>query len=644
MASDQLILSREAAQVIEVIKSGQNFLLSGGAGSGKTYTLVEIIKAVFEMHPTKRVSCITYTNAAVREIVERVSHPNLNVSTIHEFLWDSIKHFQSELKNTLLELIRDDERPEFTLPEGIAAADDLFASLQLGIQYKEFTRLKDGIISHDELLILSERMFAKYKKLCDLVKDNSPFIFVDEYQDTSTNVVSILLQHMKKSDKKNVVGFFGDAMQSIYDGSVGNLDSFRADGNVFIEVKKEQNRRNPRLVIDLANTLRNDGLKQHPSDDVHAPNMDTNGQVKQGTCLFLHSKSDDLNLAKSYLGWDFNDSLSTKELNLTHNMIAKQAGFEDLMRIYDGDKILEYVRRVRKYIKDSSPALDTAEKTFRAVVEELKIGKPAAELKKIAPTDGMAEYIARYDSVFSSAMDAPYEKIATLWVDKDQLLDDKKNDVNDLGKLVSERDDLIKHLFKIQNNIRIYKEGRFNDFIRATDFQLSSIKTKNALKALIDTLVNVGDKTIAQVISEADASGIVKVGDRLLKFKSEKSYVYEQVSQIPFAQFQKLYSYLEGFTPFSTQHKTKGAEFDNVLVILDNGKWNNYNFEYLFTDRTDKESVLHRTQKIFYVCCTRAKQNLAVFYQEPTDVVLNKAREWFGEKNVIDLEAVSFSQ
>ena len=94
--------------------------------------------------------------------------------------------------------------------------------------------------------------------------------------------------------------------------------------------------------------------------------------------------------------------------------------------------------------------------------------------------------------------------------------------------------------------------------------------------------------------------------------------------------------YLEGYTPFTTKHKTKGSEFDNVLVILDNGGWNKYNFENLFLS-TGKESVLERSQKIFYVCCTRAKENLAIFYHAPSSSVVEKAKEWFGEDNVMEL-------
>lgn len=39
------------------------------------------------------------------------------------------------------------------------------------------------------------------------------------------------------------------------------------------------------------------------------------------------------------------------------------------------------------------------------------------------------------------------------------------------------------------------------------------------------------------------------------------------------------------------------------LVILDNGGWHLYNFAKMFLG-TASPSVMDRTQKIFYVCCT----------------------------------------
>src|SRR5690606_27317683 len=126
------------------------------------------------------------------------------------------------------------------------------------------------------------------------------------------------------------------------------------------------------------------------------------------------------------------------------------------------------------------------------------------------------------------------------------------------------------------------------------------------------------------------------IDDKLIDFKEKKEYLYNRVKTVKFSEFQKLYEYLEGKTPFSTQHKTKGAEFDNVLVILDNGGWNNYNFEKMFLE-TASPSIAERTQKIFYVCCTRAKENLAVYFHNPNPQVILKAKEWFGDDKVNSL-------
>jgi len=111
-------------------------------------------------------------------------------------------------------------------------------------------------------------MFAKYDKLCDIVKDKYRFIFIDEYQDTQREVVKILLEHFTKSPKRSIIGFFGDAMQSIYDDGIGNINEYKGDEEGKVkEVKKTQNRRNPLKVIKLANWLRTDGIIQIPSID-----------------------------------------------------------------------------------------------------------------------------------------------------------------------------------------------------------------------------------------------------------------------------------------------------------------------------------------------------------------------------------------
>lgn len=63
---------------------------------------MQVVKWIIENYPSLQVACITYTNAAVKEIAERVNHDNLVVATIHDFLWDNIKNYQKNCPKLLL--------------------------------------------------------------------------------------------------------------------------------------------------------------------------------------------------------------------------------------------------------------------------------------------------------------------------------------------------------------------------------------------------------------------------------------------------------------------------------------------------------------------------------------------------------------
>ena len=626
-------LEQEVQNALSHIDDGDNFLLSGGAGSGKTYSLVQLINQLIKEQPDKSVACITYTNAAVREIEERINHKNLSVSTIHDFLWDNIKHFQKELKLSLINLIND-ESSRINNPEEYDLKGDYFNSLSEGIQYKEYVNVKNGIISHDEVLLLANYIFENYPRLSDILKDKFRFIFLDEYQDTSPLVVEILLKHLKKSNKKTTIGFFGDSMQSIYENGIGDLNEYKEE---FEEVLKKQNRRNPQLIIDLANQIRTDSISQEPSEDSEAPNM-KHGKIKEGTITFCYSDNDDIEYIKSKIGWNFDDSKKTKILNLTHNLIAPKAGFKNLMEIYDKDRIIEFKNRIKKYIKSEEIETDFSDMKFGEVLKILQKGKTEKDLAKVSPTKTMLKFIEANSELYKYALKQNYGKFSKIYLTKEALVDDKKQTKDEESKKGSKRDDLIKHLFKIQDNIAFYKSRQFNDFIRKTEYKISSLKDKKILAERIGKLIDVGDKDIGTIIDDAHNFSICRKDEKLSSFIEENNYLFHRVKQVEFSEFQKLYDYLEGYTPFSTQHKTKGQEFDNVLVIVDNGGWNDYNFEKFFVG-DGKESVQERTKKIFYVCCTRAKENLAIFYHNPSINVIRIAQSWFGKTSVKNLES-----
>ncbi|MET4632081.1 superfamily I DNA/RNA helicase, partial [Bradyrhizobium sp. I1.8.5] len=84
-------------------------------------------------------------------------------------------------------------------------------------------------------------------------------------------------------------------------------------------------------------------------------------------------------------------------------------------------------------------------------------------------------------------------------------------------------------------------------------------------------------------------------------------------------------NYVNKESPFSTQQGIKGAEFDRVLVVLDDDEGTHVQFSYdkylgikPLSDREEanrregKETTVDRTRRLFYVCCTRALKDLVV--------------------------------
>jgi DNA helicase-2/ATP-dependent DNA helicase PcrA len=102
--------------------------------------------------------------------------------------------------------------------------------------------------------------------------------------------------------------------------------------------------------------------------------------------------------------------------------------------------------------------------------------------------------------------------------------------------------------------------------------------------------------------------------------------------------------YLSGHSPFETKHGVKGAEFENVLVVIGRG-WNRYNFNEMLELAIDaahipanKQAAFERNRNLFYVACSRPKRRLAIlFTQELSAGAIQKVNSWFGGDNVVPL-------
>lgn len=602
-------MAEELETIFHHIDEKNNFLLSGGAGSGKTYTLMEVIKKVYEQDPSAQVACITFTNIAVNEIKERAPYESLKVATIHDFLWETISSFQANIKDALVTLVQDGtinyDREE-SLEEELEEAQ---------IEYKEWRKINKGVISHDEIIVIAEKLFSDHRLLSKIVKDKFDFIFIDEYQDTFQEVIDIVLSHLDQSQGDTIIGLFGDRMQSIY------RDNEIEEGLTEKIVKKD-NRRNPQTVIDLINRLRTDDLVQEKADDDEATNYGI-----QGNAIFLYTNSDGFDLeelkeTKYFSEFDDGNPAETKELYLVEALIAEKAGFLNLYKIYTKDRIIQYKERIKKEISDQSLDFDEDEPTFGQVIES--VGKDATPTQK--------KFIDNNPELYEYAKSFPYSDIRRIYLDKDLLIGDKKG-ASSGTSTQKNRDSLIRHLINICECIYLYEESKYNQFIRKTNYKITSIKDKQELKKSIELLSEMKDNSIEDVINEADKLGIWPKDDSFYSFKDKYKYRYDRVLKIKFKEVINLFEYVEAYTPYSTQHNIKGAEFDNVFILLNNGGWYSYNFKDLF-EKDGKKSVMERTTKLFYVCCSRAKKNLIVFYQNPSDQVLETASEWFGDDSI----------
>ena len=551
MAGTIDVKSDSLDQVIECINGRKSFLLEAGAGSGKTWSLVEALKYLLAKQSdnlltnNQQIVCITYTNVAKDEISERINNNSLVlVGTIHEFLWDVIKNYQSELKSVLLDY-NDASKNRI---------EDLKPIIKnVNIEYTQYGRMFEiGRITHDDVLEFSSQLFHRYPKIQKIVSDKYPYIFVDEYQDTEKRTVDLLVEDLLNSETKNlIIGFFGDSMQKIYNQGIGEINSDKLK-----LVTKKDNFRCSKKVIDLLNKIR-PSLVQRPS-----------GKNVEGHVSFYHcdgSEGDSyakvIESLKLVNGWDFNPA-KTKILMLTHKGIANKLDYPALLDLYS-----------RRYV----------------LGRERLFGKE----------DRFADLI--------------FNKIETL---------------------VS--------LYKQQ------KYGQFIEMLGKEGFSLAFHKHKIEIKEQMDGLHEIRmSGTIGQVLNYIFDKQLLTKPQRIKDFEREigqkeldetglkNKEFYDQLMNINYREVINLYEYIEDQTPFSTKHGVKGAEFENVLIVIDDKSWNQYNFNDVFGNNKKNLNRYNRTRNLLYVCCSRAKDKLALLSLSKIDEeAMRTIYNWLDKENV----------
>lgn len=597
----------------------RSFVMVAGAGSGKTTSLVKAL-AHLQMargqelrRKSQQIACITYTDVAVREIWGDVGNAALfHVSTIHSFLWSVLSPFTKEIREwargnidqkieeaneriakprtqqkTRERLTSDIER--YNLQKGTIGNVERFV-------YGTGSDLEKGILGHDDILKIGVHLITTFPLMRTLIANRFPFVFVDESQDTTPEVVEALKLIAVEKVGSFCLGFFGDPMQKIYLTGAGRIDP--AEG--WAEINKPENFRCPTTVLNVVNLIRApaDGLEQ--TRGRHKRVGETEVPVEGAAHMFVlaadETRSERLLQVQGWMSEHTNDPAwrpdtpesDVRLLVLVHRMAANRLGFPGLYSALNDhgahglkDGLLDGTAWILKPMLSFVLPLIGAVNEGRAfdAMNILRRLSPRLEADSILGKDVVPELAALHDDV--------------------------------------------------QQLVGFFAAGQ-NASIR--DVYLF-LRNRNLL-TLDERIVSHLDQAPVAVGPEDDGEDA-----------SAQAALATQAHEV--IGFQ---TYIRSESPFNTQQGVKGAEFERVLVVLDDeeASYNLFsNGKYFgFTELSDrdrenldegKDSVVDRTRRLFYVSCSRATDSLAVVVFAPDTAAAKAAiseKGLFPEQNI----------
>jgi ATP-dependent DNA helicase UvrD/PcrA len=593
------------------------FTMISGAGSGKTTSLVKALAHIVETRGAElrrqgqRVACITYTEVAAREIYSDLAEtPLAHVSTIHSFLWTIVKPFQNDIRawiaQDILRVIGKERANEATkagapkqrAADRAARYETILAQLPSVKEFRYGTGrdYAQGLLGHSEVLTMVPKLILDKPLLAKLVARRFPFVLVDESQDTFTEVVNAL-RHIAAEEPNFTLGFFGDPMQKIYTTGIGTIDVPQGPSG-WSALTKPENFRSSLRVLELINTIRasaGDSLVQESGlakADQH---------VGELTFVVLPTDENRSASLKHTLQWlrdqstigawdDRNSATSHKILVIAHRMAARRLGFDGLYEAF-------HVSRTLRDAFDEGTAWPLT--VFRELIRPLVEAAGSAR-HQLVP-------------LLMKANPASRERAGSPGETKELLAD--------LSKAVA----------SLAANARTGGAGSVGDALR--------IANSEGVVELDARLRDALGEPVGAAYEALDEDQRIALG-AYLQCDVREVYAY--------------LDYLEADSPYSTQQGIKGAEFPDVLVVLDDeeGNYSLFSYNKLLKlkplSKTDLgnaakgiETVLDRTWRLLYVCASRARRALAiVLYASDVDaaVAALRASELPGTENIWTLD------
>ncbi|HBH6889044.1 UvrD-helicase domain-containing protein [Serratia bockelmannii] len=230
---------------------------------------------------------------------------------------------------------------------------------------------------------------------------------------------------------------------------------------------------------------------------------------------------------------------------------------------------------------------------------------------------------------------------------------------NGRNDLFAKKEDPVIKFFaeNVEPMCEAYCSSRYGDMFRiyGSAPAITKHQDKDSWRRDMDILKALREEgTIGQVIDHLKATRRPAPPDRVLRRDEELNSLdgapvpegasalkrYSNLRDVPYKEVIEIVRFIEKQTAFATQHSVKGAEFENVLVVLGGG-WNHYNWPLLLeliktkalTEKNTKG--FYRARNLFYVSLSRPMVRLAVLAtQTMSDKALESVEELFGSENV----------
>lgn len=588
----------------------KSFFLFAGAGSGKTYSLVLLLKKIHNsigkdlLLQGKNVAVITFTNAATDEIINRLDYsPIFHISTIHSFVWDVIKYYQADIKRLYCFYIEEDLKAlEKKLEETENKTTKTYLSNVEKFEYQKERLAKAQIIEkfvynpngsnpeynalkHAEVIKISAQMILENKMLQRIIAQRYPILLIDESQDTKKELIDTFFEIQRNFADIFTLGLLGDQKQRIYADGKENIEDSIPVG--WEKPVKRMNYRCAKRIIQLANNIGKD-------IDIHAeqrPREDANDGLIR---LFVIQQREGLNKDEieqnvmRIMSEQTQDAKWTtigtevKVLTLEHMMAARRLGFS---------RFFAPLYKVSKYqmtfLQGSVSEIEFFTKEVLPIAESIKEdGRVALEILK------------KYSPLLSGQnTEKPYE---------------------------------------------LYLKCR-EEAIKVANL----VNENGTIRVVVDEIIKSQLLTVPDVVRQAYMLSPSDIEDTL----EEELRAWVEVMDLPINMVRSYDDYVNHRSQFDTHQGVKGLEFDRVMVIIDDSEIKGFLFSYdklfgvkdlsnvdLKNKENGKETSIERTQRLFYVTCTRAKNSLAVvmYTNNPERVKTETIRKgWFEENEII---------